>query len=539
MKAKSETAVQKRRRLSAGSAPSSLPRDKAVHLGATPLAQRTGEFGTSTADLENLLVSTNLAVLLLDRRQNIRRFTPAATALFAIRPGDVGRSIRDFAQNFTDPAFLPDVMLVLEGKTASKKEVQTSEGRWYVRQTLPYLLRHGPIKGVVITFSDVAADALQQARLYAESIVNTVREPLLVLDSDLCVHSINQPFSALFQVSIEDVLGRSLRDLDKGVWDVPDLLSLLKGIVDNGGSMEDFEITYEAPPQGRRMLCLNARTLRRGSDAPDLLLVAIEDITERLRIQKLLHDNEARLGEEERVRQRQLELTNALRVSTVGELAAGLAHELNQPLSSISIVVEACAQHVRSGIHDPAQLLELLADAANESVRAAGIVAHLRSFVDKGEPQFEPVDLGEVVGNVPHLLLRELERNRIVLRIEPAADQLPVQADRIQLEQVIVNLIQNAMDSIQEAGGTERRIELSVGAVDGMGEVRVRDTGTGVSEPAAERMFQAFYTTKAQGLGMGLALSRSILEAHRGRIWMEAPSDGGRGTVVCFSIPLR
>lgn len=539
MKAKSESAVKKRPRVSAGAALSSLPRDKAVHAAATPLAQRTGEFGTSTADLENLLVSTNLAVLLLDRRQNIRRFTPAATALFAIRPGDVGRPIRDFAQNFTDPAFLPDVMLVLEGKTASKKEVQSSEGRWYVRQTLPYLLRNGPIKGVLITFSDVAADALQQARLYAESIVNTVREPLLVLDRDLCVHSINQPFSALFQVSIEDVLGRTLRDLDKGVWDVPELLGLLEDIFNNGGSMENFEIAYDASPLGRRILCLNARTLRRGSDAPDLLLVAIEDITERLRIQKLLRDNEARLGEEERVRQRQLELTNALRVSTVGELAAGLAHELNQPLSSISIVVETCAQHVRSGIHDPAKLLELLADAANESVRAAGIVAHLRSFVDKGEPQFEPVDLGEIVGNVPHLLLRELERNRIVLRIDLGTDRLPVQADRIQLEQVVVNLVQNAMDSIQEAGGAERRIELSVGAVDEMGEVRVRDTGTGVSEPAAERMFQAFYTTKAQGLGMGLALSRSILEAHRGRIWMKTPLDGGRGTVVRFSIPLR
>ena len=110
--------------------------------------------------------------------------------------------------------------------------------------------------------------------------------------------------------------------------------------------------------------------------------------------------------------------------------------------------------------------------------------------------------------------------------------------DPIQIEQVIVNLIQNAIDSIEEADGPQRLIELSARAVNGMGEVSVRDTGTGVSEPTAERMFEAFFTTKTKGLGIGLALSRSILEAHRGLIWTETPSDGGPGTVVRFSIPL-
>lgn len=248
---------------------------------------------------------------------------------------------------------------------------------------------------------------------------------------------------------------------------------------------------------------------------------------------------EQKLHEDERVRQRQLQLTNATRVSTVGELATGLAHELNQPLSSISNSAEACSQYVRAGTIDTAKLLGLLSDIANESMRAAGIVAHLRSFVDKGEAQLDPVDLGKIVGHVPHLLLRELERARIALRIDLPARQLHVDADQIQIEQVIVNLIQNAMDSIEEADGPQRLIELSARSVNGMGEVSVRDTGTGVSEPTAERMFEAFFTTKTKGLGMGLALSRSILEAHWGRIWMEAPSDGGPGTVVRFSIPLK
>jgi two-component system, LuxR family, sensor kinase FixL len=267
--------------------------------------------------------------------------------------------------------------------------------------------------------------------------------------------------------------------------------------------------------------------------------VAVDDVTERRRIQKSLLENEERLQEEERIWQRQLELSNALRVSTVGELATGLAHELNQPLSSISNLVEACAQHVRSGPIDTAQHLELLSDIANEAMRAAGIVAHLRSFVDKGEPELERANLVDVVGRVPQLLLRELERTRVTLSTDIPSEPMMVDADTIQIEQVIVNLLQNAMDSIREAESPKRLIELSVRSSDTMAEVSVRDTGTGVSEQAAEKMFGAFFTTKKQGLGMGLALSRSILEAHRGRIWMETPSDGGPGTVVRFAIPLK
>jgi len=243
--------------------------------------------------------------------------------------------------------------------------------------------------------------------------------------------------------------------------------------------------------------------------------------------------------QDERIRQRQLELTDALRVSTVGELATGLAHELNQPLSSISNTVEACTRYVRAGSVDSAKLLELLSDVTAEAQRAAGIVAHLRSFVEKGEPELEAVDLEEIVSYVPRLLLRELDRSRVELRIHLSGERLPVEADKIQIEQVIVNLLQNAMDSIRETEGSQRRIELGVRRVDGTGEVSVRDTGVGVPGAATERLFEPFFTTKPNGLGMGLALSRSILEAHRGRIWMETPSDGGPGAVVRFSIPLK
>jgi two-component system, chemotaxis family, CheB/CheR fusion protein len=493
----------------------------------------------AAGELEHLLDSTNIPLLLVDRRLCIQRFTPSATSLFSLLPTDIGRPIRDLSQRFSDPAFLPDIYKVLEGIRVLKKEVTSSEGRHYIRETLPYRAGDGSVEGVVITFADVAAEALQEARLYAESIVNTVREPLLVLDRDLFVQSVNQSFSNLFRISNQEIIGESLTSITSGIWNTPGLVGLLNRVHDTGVPMEDFELVFESPWLGTRALRLNARPLPRSGDRADLILLGVEDLTERRSIEKVLKQNEERLVQEEQVRQRQLELTNALRVSTVGELATGLAHELNQPLASISNMVEACTQYIRAGTINPVKLLELLSAASSEAIRAAGIVAHLRSFVDKGEPQLEPVDLAEIVNHVPHLLLRELERTRVSLRMEITSSALPVQADRIQIEQVIVNLLQNAMDSIREAERPQRVIELSARSVKGTAVVSVRDTGTGVSSASAEKIFEAFFTTKQQGLGMGLCLSRSILEAHRGRIWMEAPEDGGPGTVVRFAIPLK
>jgi len=275
------------------------------------------------------------------------------------------------------------------------------------------------------------------------------------------------------------------------------------------------------------------RQLREMNEALLLSLVRQHELSERALLA------ERRAHEAELIRQRQLALTNALRVSTVGELATGLAHELNQPLASISNLLEACSQYVRAGKLDGPKLLDLLSDATGQALRAAAIVAHLRSFVSKGEPQLVALDLREVIGGMPHLLLHDLELARSELNLELPAEPLPVEVDRTQIEQVLVNLIRNAIDAIEEAGGPERRIEVRARRVDRMAEVSVRDTGAGIGAEISSRMFRPFFTTKAQGLGMGLALSRSILEAHEGRIRMDNPDDGGAGVVVTFRIPLR
>jgi len=505
----------------------------------TQLENKIGELEATNNDLDNLLTSTNIATLFLDTHLCIRRFTPPAMRLFSLIPSDIGRPIGDIAQKFADPDLLLDAAAVLQQATTPSREVQGHDGRWYVRQVLPYRTRDNRTEGVVITFSDVAAEALQEARLYAESIVDTVREPLLVLDGDLRVRSANQSFYATFHVSQEDTVGQLLYDLGNRQWDLPKLRTLLGEVLSHQRGLDDFELEAHFESIGPRIMQLNARAIERGGDRPDLILLAIEDITERKRAQEALHESEALKHFEEQVRQRQAELAHAQRISAVGELATGLAHELNQPLSAIANGVEACARYVRSGKIASKKLLALLDDASSEALRAGSIVEHLRHFIEKGQPQFERTDLSEIARNVPRLLGGEIEREHITLRLDLPPRPLPIYADRIQIEQIIVNLMQNAIDAIREARSDRREIQLQAWAAKGMAEVAVRDTGTGVSAAATERMFEPFFTTKPHGLGMGLAISRSIIEAHRGRIWVKRRADGSHGTTIRFTLPLR
>jgi PAS domain S-box-containing protein len=234
----------------------------------------------------------------------------------------------------------------------------------------------------------------------------------------------------------------------------------------------------------------------------------------------------------------QTELAHVTRVSTMGELAASISHEINQPLTAIVANANAL---VRWLAHDPPEMEELRQAStriSDEGKRAGAIVERVRGLTRKAPPSREPLLINDVVLDVLSLIGAEAQKYRI--SVEPAlAPRLPkVLGDRVQLQQVLLNLSVNAIESMSTIGDGPRRLVIGSGEYEaGRVQVVVADTGAGLNQDAAERLFEPFFSTKPRGLGMGLAISRSIVESHGGRIVVgpNAP----RGTVFRFSLPAK
>lgn len=255
------------------------------------LQYKNQELADTTDTLNNLLASGEIATVFLDRGFCIRWFSPSSKELLDLVDTDVGRPVTHFAWKVEDESLLRDAETVLQRLTGIDAEVRSSAGRWYLRRVLPYRTHEDRIAGVVIAFIDItdrklAQDAINEARLFAEAIINTVRHPVLVLDSDLRVKSINPAFCETFNCPADESRDYLLHELDHGAWDIPELRRLLREVLSEARSFDGFEIEHVFPNRGRRNMLLNARKLANGRDHGGLILLAIEDVTER-------HDAEA------------------------------------------------------------------------------------------------------------------------------------------------------------------------------------------------------------------------------------------------------
>ena len=249
---------------------------------------------------------------------------------------------------------------------------------------------------------------------------------------------------------------------------------------------------------------------------------AAQDVTER------------KLAEEE-ARSRESELAHVLRLGTMGEMAAGLAHEINQPLSAIVSYARGCTRRLRANAADAATLLEPIEQIASQAMRANEIVQRLLLFVRKQKPARARAAIGELVQEVGHLLAGEARKRGVKLRMDLASDLPEVEVDRIQIEQVILNLVRNGLEATP-AGLAEPELTIRTGLEEGFVAVAVTDQGEGLSAEQIDRVFEPFFTTKRTGLGMGLAISRSIVRGHGGRI--AASPNAGRGATFRFTLPV-
>ncbi len=238
---------------------------------------------------------------------------------------------------------------------------------------------------------------------------------------------------------------------------------------------------------------------------------------------------------QEEIRHAQAELANMTRVTTLGQLTASIAHEVNQPLSGIITNANTCLRMLSADPPNVDGARETARRTIRDGNRAADVIARLRTLFSKREIVAELVDLNEAAQEVIALLLSEVQRNGAIVHSEFADHPPIVKGDRIQLQQVILNLVRNASDAMSSTEDRPRRLLIRTELVDENVCVRVQDSGTGFDPAIADRLFESFYTTKPDGMGIGLSVSRSIIEAHGGRLW--ATANDGPGATFAFSIP--
>ena len=250
------------------------------------LQGKLDDLAQANDDMQNLLNSTNIATIFLDQKLHIKRFTAEATKLVKLIPSDVGRPIGDLASNLHYDELAADAAEVLRKLGSKEKEVQTRDGEWRQVRIHPYRTTENVIDGLCITFVNIhrlksAELAIQRARAFAESIVATVRKPLLVLDEKLCVVSANPAFYRAFKTSARDVEHRLIYELGDGQWNMPALRQLLEEILARNASFDDFKVEHDFPGLGARTMLLNARRLTGEPGAPGMILLAFEDVTQR------------------------------------------------------------------------------------------------------------------------------------------------------------------------------------------------------------------------------------------------------------------
>lgn len=357
-----------------------------------------------------------------------------------------------------------------------------------------------------------------------ESLFHSILQPLLLIDSRLVLRAVNpaaehllgQPAGALCNRPWRNVLMLE-RELARA-WRLNPVLQALAT-----GGEQDLE-------DDTRLVCGRLRMPVRGK------VLAIEEGSRRFALLCLApgasREQTSSLpdrGESE------LLLQHLSRLNTVSELATGIAHEMNQPLAAIMSFNQASLRLLAEDKPDIERACEALAEAVSQTRRAAGILERLRAFVGRRSLQFEPVALNQVVVNALTLLSSKISSSgvRVSLCTEPCP---PVQADALQLEQVMVNLVRNAVEAMQVVPVEDRLLQVSTQTVAGRVHVRVTDTGPGLPETLREQLFTRFFTTKADGMGLGLSISRTILEAAGGDL--SASNAPGAGACFHFSLPV-
>jgi PAS domain S-box-containing protein len=366
---------------------------------------------------------------------------------------------------------------------------------------------------------------LEEQRSHLSELFARVPAAVVMVDRDSRITRVNPAFTTIFGYAAEEAIGQRITDLI-----APDDLQ-----EEVDGLMERMVL------RTRDVFAVEAiRRHKSGAQVPVSLVgvplsasgdgnsgyVIYRDITETKRLQ----------DEQRRYHELQLELAHANRIATLGQLSASIAHELNQPLTGI---ITNSGTGLRMLTGEPPNLdgaREAMKRAMRDGNRAADVIARLRALFNRTNPAAESMDLNEATREVIALSLGEIQSRRVTVRTDLADDLQCVVADRVQLQQVVLNLLRNALDAMSTVDDRPRDLLITTSRAEGdTVQLSVKDSGVGFDPQTMDKLFEAFYSTKDDGMGVGLSVSRSIIENHKGRLW--AVLNDGPGATFSFSVP--
>ena len=467
------------------------------------------EFSKVNRDLANLLESISIPLVMVDRDLRIRRFTRTIEPMLNLVPSDVGRPITDFQPQVELPDLRRLLLDAMEGGNRKPRDIRDSHGRWYSLRVLPSAGPDGKTDGAVMVLIDI--DAAKRGQDFAEAIVETVREPLVILNQNLQVVNANKTFYEIFQSSSAETEGRLIYDLGNGQWNIPKLRELLENILPEHSTFRDFEVTHDFDRVGRKVMCLNASEIFNPNAQARTILLAIEDTTERNQAEEALRTTNAELQ----------------------HFAYALTHDLQEPLRMVVNFTQLLAQEYDGKLGEDAD--KFISYSVQGALRIEALLKALLAYWEVSERErgsLALIDCGAVLAKTLFNLQAAIAESGAVITSDP----LPtVVAEEVLLMQLFQNLISN---SIKYRGKEIPRIRVSA-EQDGEGwRFAVRDNGIGIDPQDAERvfgMFKRLHGSDIPGTGIGLAICKKVVERQGGRIWVE--SEPGRGSTFEFTIP--
>jgi PAS domain S-box-containing protein len=390
------------------------------------------------------------------------------------------------------------------------------------------VLRHGAVIADDATAATSMNAALENTRLYADlkeretrirRLVDANIVGIFVADVEGRIFEANDAFLRILGYDRNDLASGRVRrtELTPPEWREHDERALAE--LRSTGSFQPFEKEYFRKDGSRVPVLVGVALFEQGGEEG---VAFVLDLTERKRAEQALREMES-------------EFAHMNRVSMMGELTASLSHEVTQPIASARNNAQAALNFLDLQPPDLGEVREALASIVDDSDRAGDIIERIREQIKKAPPRKESFDLNETISEVIELAHSSMVRNGVSIQRRFAQDVLPVDGDRIQLQQVIMNLILNAIEAMSSIEAGARELVISTEQDHTGVRVTVSDTGPGVCAEDRERIFEAFYTTKSAGTGMGLSICRSIIGAHGGRLWAEA--NDPRGAVFQFTLP--